>query len=173
MRSNRRHPLSRYLGRTSEEAAEEASEEISEETSEETLESPLFPITPNEDAIITEPTSSTPSASITTDSHAWPTGQVPPPAQFLLDNGTKWTISYVGDIQYTGLLATKNLVGDKCRSSKLGNKVIWNFGDMWCDFDYTICGFAMGPAMYGTDDVMVVNTTGIETHLQLGFPEAT
>jgi hypothetical protein len=32
---------------------------------------------------------------------------------------------------------------------------------MMCPPDYTSCGFAMGPAMYGTDDVMTINTTDI------------
>ena len=32
---------------------------------------------------------------------------------------------------------------------------------MMCNPDYTVCGFSMGPAMYGTDDVMTINTTGI------------
>ena len=93
-----------------------------------------------------------------------PRGILPTGRQFESDNGTRWKIEYVGNISFTGELAQKNLVGDKCRSSLLGNKVIWNCGDMWCDFDYTICGFAMGPAMYGTDDVMTINTTGI-THI--------
>ncbi len=52
-------------------------------------------------------------------------------------------------------------MGDKCRSSQLGDKVIWNCGDMMCSPDFTACGFSKGPAMYGTDDVMTINTTGI------------
>lgn len=93
--------------------------------------------------------------------HLLPTATLPPSHQFWRDNGTRWTLEYVGNITFTGDIAEKNVVGDKCRSSRLGDKVIWNCGDMWCDFDYTICGFAMGPAMYGTDDVMTINTTGI------------
>ena len=93
-----------------------------------------------------------------------PTGTLPLGKQFEYDNGTRWKVEYVGNISFTGDLGEKNLVGDKCRSSLLSNKVIWNCGDMWCDFDYTICGFAMGPAMYGTEDVMTINATGI-THI--------
>ena len=92
--------------------------------------------------------------------------------EFATDNGTKWKIEYVGNITFTGELASKNLVGDKCRSSVLGGKVIWNCGDMWCDFDYTICGFAMGPAMYGTKDVMTIDTTGIHHIYENDFLKA-
>lgn len=90
-----------------------------------------------------------------------PKGTLPPAPQFNSDNSTKWKIKYVGDIQYTGDLQSKGVLGDKCRTSQLGDKVIWNCGDMMCAPDYTSCGFAMGPAMYGTDDVMTINTTGI------------
>ena len=102
------------------------------------------------------------SAAPSTTVPSAPAISLPAAHQFKLDNGTKWRIEYVGDIRFTGELATKNLIGDKCRSGQIGDKVIWNCGDMWCDFDYTICGFAMGPAMYGTEDVLVVNTTGID-----------
>ena len=95
---------------------------------------------------------------------ALPTGTLPSPEKFKKQNGTKWMIEYMGNISFIGELADKNLVGDKCRSSVLGDKIIWNCGDMWCDFDYTICGFAMGPALYGTDDVMTINATGV-THI--------
>ncbi|ETN45660.1 uncharacterized protein HMPREF1541_09493 [Cyphellophora europaea CBS 101466] len=108
----------------------------------------------------------TPAASKTTPvAGNLPTGALPPSGQqWKADNGSKWHIEYVGDIRYTGDLATKNLMGDKCRSSKLGGKVIWNCGDMMCTPDYTVCGFAMGPAFYGTDDVMTINTDGV-THV--------
>jgi len=72
----------------------------------------------------------------------------PEPTQFRKDNGTKWSIKYVGNIKFTQKMQSKGLGGDKCRSSKLGNKVIWNCGDMQCqntkgEGDYTVCGFAM------------------------------
>lgn len=60
----------------------------------------------------------------------------------------------------------KGLVGDKCRSSTLGDKVIWNCGDMECSNsagqgDWQVCGFNMGPAFYGTDSVMTIDTDGV------------
>jgi hypothetical protein len=71
------------------------------------------------------------------------TGTLPDPATFKRDNGTKWSIKYVGNLAFTDTLQAKTLEGDKCRSSKLGNKVIWNCGDMECKGDWTICGFSM------------------------------
>jgi hypothetical protein len=106
-----------------------------------------------------------PSPETTTSAEILPTGSLPAASQFQLENGTKWKLEYVGDIQYTGELSGKDLVGDKCRSSQIGDKIIWNCGDMMCANDWTVCGFAMGPAMYGTDDVMTINTTGI-VHIQ-------
>jgi hypothetical protein len=79
---------------------------------------------------------------------------------FKADKGTKWNIDYVGDLQFTGELGAKNLVGDKCRSGVIGDKVIWNCGDMMCGSDLATCGFSMGPAFYGTDSVMTVDTSG-------------
>jgi hypothetical protein len=70
-------------------------------------------------------------------------------------------VTYVGDLKFTDKLGSENFGGDKCRTSKLGDKVIWNCGDMECGGDWQICGFNMGPAFYGTDDVMTVNTTGV------------
>ncbi|KAB2573485.1 hypothetical protein DBV05_g7895 [Lasiodiplodia theobromae] len=92
---------------------------------------------------------------------ALPTGDLPDPATFKAQNGTKWKIEYVGDLHFSGTLGTNGLGGDKCRSSVLGDKVIWNCGDMECAGDWRVCGFSMGPAFYGTNSVMVVNTTGI------------
>ncbi|KAJ7755921.1 hypothetical protein B0H16DRAFT_1540129 [Mycena metata] len=88
---------------------------------------------------------------------------LPDPATFKKDNGTKWSIKYVGNLAFTGTLQAKGLGGDKCRSSKLGNKVIWSCGDMECKGGFTSsgCGFSMGPAFYGTSSVLTVNTTGI------------
>jgi hypothetical protein len=72
------------------------------------------------------------------------TGSLPDPITFKADNGTKWTIEYVGNLQFTGGSSTMStLGGDKCRSSKLGSKVVWNCGDMECGSDYTKCGFSM------------------------------
>ena len=92
---------------------------------------------------------------------ALPKGKLPSPAQFKADNGTKWTIEHIGDLKFAGALATQNLQGDKGRSSVLGGKPIWNFGDMECSGDPFKCGFAYGPAFYGTNDVLTVNTTGV------------
>lgn len=90
-----------------------------------------------------------------------PTGKLPSPSQFSSDQGTKWSCDYVGELAFTQTLQTQGLGGDKCRTSKLGDKVIWNCGDMECGGDYTICGFSMGPAFYGTSSVMTVDTDGI------------
>jgi hypothetical protein len=49
---------------------------------------------------------------------------------FLQDNGTKWHIEYVGDITFTGPMGDEGLGGDKCRSSLLAGRHIWNCGDM-------------------------------------------
>ncbi|KAK0647941.1 hypothetical protein DIS24_g7232 [Lasiodiplodia hormozganensis] len=92
---------------------------------------------------------------------ALPTGDLPDSATFKAQNGTKWKIEYVGDLQFSGTLGTKGLGGDKCRSSVLGDRVIWNCGDMQCAGDWRVCGFSMGPAFYGTNSVMVVNTTSV------------
>lgn len=93
-----------------------------------------------------------------------PTGTLPSPSQFKADKGTKWTIEYVGNLSFTGELQKKGLRGDNCRTGKVGERVIWNCGDMMCREDMSLCGFSMSPAFYGTDDVMVVNTTGL-THI--------
>jgi hypothetical protein len=84
---------------------------------------------------------------------------LPTPENFLQDNGTKWHIDYVGDIKFTGPMGKEGLGGDKCRSSSLGGRNIWNCGDMQCDSDATICGFDMGPAFYGTRHVSVIDTS--------------
>ena len=115
-------------------------------------------------------TTSPPDASQIATSGSEPWTEIPAPSalrtlgsssDFAAAKGVKWNIEYTGDIKYTGELATKDLYGDKCRSSKLGDKIIWNCGDMLCNPDYTVCGFAMGPAFYGTDDVGLINTDGI------------
>lgn len=72
------------------------------------------------------------------------TGDLPDPATFKAQNGTKWKIEYVGDLSFSSTLGTKGLGGDKCRSSVLGDKVIWNCGDMECAGDWQVCGFSMG-----------------------------
>ena len=84
---------------------------------------------------------------------------LPSPSQFALDNGTKWTITYVGDLGFTGTLRDQSLGGDKCRSSTLGDQVLWNCGDMMCGSSVFTCGFSMGPSFYGTDSVMFVNAS--------------
>ncbi|KAK8247637.1 hypothetical protein HDK77DRAFT_481127 [Phyllosticta capitalensis] len=119
---------------------------------------------------ITTPTipniSSTPvvqaAGAPTTTSTTYPTGTLPDPATFKTQNGTKWSIQYVGNTKFSGTVGTKGFGGDKCRSSVLGGKVIWNCGDMECMPDWTVCGFSMGPAFYGTTDVMTVNTSAVQ-----------
>lgn len=76
---------------------------------------------------------------------------------FLQDNGTRWNIEYIGNIRFTGQMGKEGLGGDKCRSSMLANKHIWNCGDMMCRSEETICGFDMGPAFYGTGHVSVID----------------
>ena len=90
------------------------------------------------------------------------TPSLPNPSTFLKDNGTQWTIEYVGNIKFTGSMGTKGLGGDKCRSSYLGGKYLWNCGDMQCKSDYTVCGFNMGPGFYGTGDVMTINASAYD-----------
>lgn len=111
-------------------------------------------------ALVSTTASVTTSATSTSSATPTSTGTLPEPATFQKDNGTKWNIEHVGDIGYTDTLGQKGLGGDKCRSSVLGDKVIWNCGDMECAGDWQVCGFSMGPAFYGTDSVMTINTTG-------------
>ncbi|KEQ68669.1 hypothetical protein M436DRAFT_86235 [Aureobasidium namibiae CBS 147.97] len=83
--------------------------------------------------------------------------QLPDNETFSRQNGTKWHIQYVGNIEFTGPMAEHKLGGDKCRSSFLGGRHIWNCGDMMCSPDIDTCGFAMGPAFYGTKNVSVID----------------
>lgn len=84
--------------------------------------------------------------------------QLPDNETFDRQNGTKWHIQYVGNIEFTGSIGKNKLGGDKCRSSFLGGRHIWNCGDMMCSPDIDTCGFAMGPAFYGTKSVSVIDT---------------
>lgn len=102
-----------------------------------------------------------PPSAVAAEVYPLPTGSLPAPTQFAADKGTKWTITYVGDLQFTGKLGEEKLEGDKCRSSKLDDRVFWNCEDMECGRDWTICSFNMGPAFYDTDSAMTVNTTGV------------
>jgi hypothetical protein len=87
------------------------------------------------------------------------TASLPEPSTFQADNGTKWTIEYVGNLQFTGSSALATLGGDKCRSSSLGGKVIWNCGDMECGSDPNTCGFSMvGPFFYDFSRYIIPNT---------------
>lgn len=92
-----------------------------------------------------------------------PTGTLPDPTQFEADAGSKWQVDYVGPLQFTDQLGADGLGSDKCRSSKLGDKVIWSCGDMECGGDPFLCGFNMGPAFYGTSDVSTIDTDGLTT----------
>ncbi|KAH0361009.1 hypothetical protein KCU65_g9008, partial [Aureobasidium melanogenum] len=82
--------------------------------------------------------------------------QLPDVDTFHQQNGTKWQIKYTGDIKFTGSLGKLGLGGDKCRSSFLGGRHIWNCGDMMCG-TWDKCGFSMGAAFYGTKDVSVID----------------
>ena len=85
---------------------------------------------------------------------------LPAPSVFKTQNGTQWTLEYEGDLQFTQTLQADGLGGDKCRTGKIGGKVIWSCGDMMCSSSKP-CGFSMGPAFYGEPNSMVVNTDGI------------
>lgn len=55
----------------------------------------------------------------------------------------------------------------------IGDKIIWNFGDMQCAEDWRVCGFSMGSAFYGMpDDVMTVNTTSVDSLQNTEFVQA-
>ncbi|KAF2153582.1 hypothetical protein K461DRAFT_278392 [Myriangium duriaei CBS 260.36] len=84
---------------------------------------------------------------------------LPNPTEFNKQNGTKWTIAYQGDLKFTGVLGAKNLYGDKCRSSFLGGRHLWNCGDMQCAAGYSACSFSMGASFYGTDKVDTINSS--------------
>ncbi|KAI1610812.1 hypothetical protein EDD36DRAFT_466819 [Exophiala viscosa] len=101
----------------------------------------------------------TASSSSSSSSTNTASGTLPAPSQFKTDNGTKWTVEYVGEIGYTGPLASQGIIGDKCRTSKIGDQIMWNCGDMECGTSYTNCGFSMGAGFLGTDDVMTINAT--------------
>jgi hypothetical protein len=77
---------------------------------------------------------------------------------FNKQNGSQWKIQYTGDIKFTGALGKLGLGGDKCRSSFLGGRHIWNCGDMMCG-TWDKCGFSMGAAFYGTKSVSVINAS--------------
>lgn len=104
---------------------------------------------------VATPTSSSKTLAVTA------TGPLPNPSQFQVDKGSKWKIELQGNLEFSGT-KTSNLNGDKCRTGKIGDKIIWNCGDMQCGSDYDTCGFAMGPGFYGTDSVMLVNTSSVQ-----------
>ncbi|PNS15724.1 hypothetical protein CAC42_4176 [Sphaceloma murrayae] len=85
----------------------------------------------------------------------------PSVADWKAQNGSLWTLSYVGKLKYTDQMADKNLQGDKCRTGSIGGRVIWSCGDMECAGGVSVCGFSMGPAFYGTSDPMTVDTDGV------------
>jgi hypothetical protein len=70
-------------------------------------------------------------------------------------------VSYIGDLQYTGKMQSDTLKGDKCRTSQIGDTIMWNCGDMECGDSPAACGFSGGPSFYGTDSVMTVNTDSV------------
>lgn len=121
--------------------------------------------------VAVHPSSSTSSpAKITTTTVA--TGSLPSPADFKNDKGKKWKIELQGNLGFTGPVGSENITADKGRTGKVGDKVIWNFGDMECAGDWTICGFSMGPAFYGTDSVMVVDTSKVDQVQNNDFAQA-
>lgn len=79
-----------------------------------------------------------------------------------MDKGLKWRIELQGNLSYSGALRNRKINADKGRTGKIGDKIVWNFGDMQCADDWRICGFSMGFAFYGTDSVMTVNTSNVE-----------
>lgn len=104
-------------------------------------------------------TSSTLAAVPTSSQAAATGGALPAPSQFNVDKGLKWKVELQGNLAYTGDLSNHQVVGDKARTGKIGDKVIWNFGDVLCNDHWEVCGFAYGPAWYGTDNVMTVDTS--------------
>ncbi|KAK7520869.1 uncharacterized protein IWZ02DRAFT_433285 [Phyllosticta citriasiana] len=100
------------------------------------------------------------AAAASSTARTYPTGTLPDPATFKAQNGTKWSIQYVGNLKFTGSVGSKGFGGDKCRSSVLGGQ---------CLPDWTACGFAMGPAFYGTGDVMTVNTSAVQNAQDWNF----
>ncbi|KIW21659.1 hypothetical protein PV08_02239 [Exophiala spinifera] len=103
-------------------------------------------------------TTSSSRFSTTSSSTPTPTGILPNAWQFDTDKGTKWNLTYIGDLNFTNPLGSLGLRGDNCRTGKVGNKVIWTCGDMQCGSNVMTCGFATAPGWYGTSDVMLVNT---------------
>ena len=88
--------------------------------------------------------------------------QLPDLNTFLAQNGTKWSIKYVGDLQFSGYFGQEQLLGDKCRSSVLGGRTIWNCGDMMCGKVW--CGFSMGASFYGGANFMTIDASSKNTH---------
>ena len=89
------------------------------------------------------------------------TGNLPSALDFASQNGTSWTLEHLGYLNYSGVLGTKNLWGDKARSSVIGGKRLWNFGDMECGTGVTECGFSMGPALFDDTGDFTMNTQNI------------
>ena len=107
------------------------------------------------------PSLPSPSSSASTGSNL-ATGALPNTQSFQSQNGTSWTIESVGNLRFSGTIGLQGLGGDKGRSGQLGDKIIWNFGDMECGGDYNICGFSMGPAMYGDPaNILSIDTAGV------------
>lgn len=86
---------------------------------------------------------------------------LPDPTTFQADKGTLWNVTTVGLLGYSGKLGQEGVGGDKCRSSFILGKHLWNCGDMECDGDAMVCGFSMGSAFYGTRNVSLINPASI------------
>ncbi|KIW14987.1 hypothetical protein PV08_07774 [Exophiala spinifera] len=104
--------------------------------------------------------SSLSQASTSVSSSTVSTGQLPSPSQFKADKGTRWNLQYIGNLSFANPLGELGVRGDNCRTAKIGDKVIWNCGDMMCGDDVLTCGFTMAPGYYGTDSMMHVDTAG-------------
>lgn len=116
----------------------------------------------------TKPTTSTASKSIVTAAAV----TLPSPADFDRDKGIKWKIELQGNLGFTDPVGSKDVNADKGRTGKISDKIIWNFGDMQCGTDWQTCGFSVGPAFYGTDSVMIVNTSAVDLVQNYDFVQA-
>lgn len=128
----------------------------------------LSPISTATFGITTNTTTTTPVVAASSISllsplnTASPTERLPSPADFEADKGTEWQIELLGNLRYTGALGSKKINADKGRTGKIGDKIVWNFGDMQCADDWRVCGLSMGSAFYGTKSIMTVNTSDVD-----------
>ncbi|TVY92810.1 hypothetical protein LAWI1_G003509 [Lachnellula willkommii] len=79
---------------------------------------------------------------------SYPTGTLPDPNTWNADNGTKWHVSTVGSIYSS---TVPSMGWDNGRTSVLGNKPFWIFGDVLSHTGLQN-GLSTGPSFYGTPD---------------------